>query len=163
MWDIGPLDEVALHFEASVHYQLNSTLADAEWAALYPPNGGLVHAKTTDGKYEGVYLLSLFHQLQCLDILRQTYAARARPGGLATHCLNYIRQTILCRRDVRLEPVVDVKGLHAVQPWKSVRCKDWRQVYAAQEINAQTWGQAFTGNGTVARGAATATSSEGEA
>lgn len=134
VWDIGSLGEVAMHFEASVHYQLNTTDADTEWKALVPPNGGLVFAGSdTDGQ---TYMLSMFHQLHCLDVLRQKYANRECADGLTAHCLNYLRQTIYCRRDLVLEPVIDVEGPHAVQPWKTIQCQDWRQVYGAQEMNS---------------------------
>ncbi|KAI0371485.1 hypothetical protein BV20DRAFT_1051511 [Pilatotrama ljubarskyi] len=67
VWDIGPLRDVAMYFEPTVHYQLNSTEADAEWAALTPLNDGIVYA----GSERQPYLLSIFHQLRCLDVLRR--------------------------------------------------------------------------------------------
>ncbi|KAI0747054.1 hypothetical protein C8Q80DRAFT_818047 [Daedaleopsis nitida] len=136
VWDIGPLGDVALPFESSVHYQLNSTQADAEWRALVPSNGGIVIEG--EGSDRAAYMLSMFHQLRCLNILRQTYANHEPPNGLTAHCINYIRQMVLCHRDLRLEPLVRAGGSHTVQPWRTVRCQNWRRVYDAHNFNMRT-------------------------
>ncbi|KAL1940037.1 hypothetical protein VTO73DRAFT_9372 [Trametes versicolor] len=129
VWDVGRLPDVSMYFEPTVHYRLNSTDADAEWAALIPPNGGIVHV----GPERQPFILSVFHQLRCLDILRRAYVSPAEegPDAVAVHCLNYIRQMVLCRRDTILEPVVDIGSAHAVQAWRTLTCKDWRKVYEA--------------------------------
>ncbi|KAI0371490.1 hypothetical protein BV20DRAFT_1112525 [Pilatotrama ljubarskyi] len=135
VWNIGPLRQVAMYFEPTVHYQLNSTEADAEWAALTPLNGGIVYA----GSERKPYLLSIFHQLRCLDVLRRAYIslrpADAPGNSTALHCFNYIRQMVLCRSDTVLEPVWDTEGPHAVQPWRTLTCKDWHRVYEAHAQN----------------------------
>ncbi|KAI0355428.1 hypothetical protein OH77DRAFT_1424924 [Trametes cingulata] len=137
VWDIGPFRKVAMYIEPTVHYQMNSTEADAEWAALIPVNGGIVHA----GPGRQPYMLSVFHQLRCLDVLRRAYISRgradARVNATTLHCLNYIRQMVLCRRDTILEPVWDLEGPHAVRPWKTLTCDDWSQVYTAHARNAR--------------------------
>ncbi|OJT15472.1 hypothetical protein TRAPUB_7343 [Trametes pubescens] len=128
VWDVGTLPDVSMYFEPTIHYQLNSTEADAEWAALVPTNGGIVHV----GPERQPFMLSVFHQLRCLDILRRAYISHAEePDAVAVHCLNYIRQMVLCRRDTILEPVVDIGSAHAVQAWRTLTCKDWRKVYEA--------------------------------
>ncbi|KAI9057633.1 hypothetical protein FKP32DRAFT_1583349, partial [Trametes sanguinea] len=139
VWDIGPLPNVAMYFEPTVHYQLNSSDVDSEWEALVPGNGGIVYI----GSERQPYMLSVFHQLRCLDILRRAYLSRHPPtpdgpNASALHCLNYIRQMVLCRRDTILEPVIDTEGPHAVQPWRTLTCKDWNQVYAAHAQNVQS-------------------------
>ncbi|KAI0371473.1 hypothetical protein BV20DRAFT_965210 [Pilatotrama ljubarskyi] len=124
-----------MYSEPTVHYQLNSTEADAEWAALTPLNGGIVYA----GPERQPYMPSLFHQLRCLDVLRRAYIyvqPADAPGNTTTlHWLNYIRQMVLCRRDAVLEPVWDTEGLNAVQPWRTLTCKDWNRVYEAHAQN----------------------------
>ncbi len=130
LWDIGPFKEVAMRFEPSVHYQLNSSEADEEWAALFP-NGGIVRP---GGNSSQPYMVSVFHQLRCLDILRRTYANADEPDALTAHCLHYLRQMVLCRRSLRMEAVVAIDNPHSVMLWNHMRCLDWRQVYkAAQE------------------------------
>ncbi|KAI0698074.1 hypothetical protein C8T65DRAFT_542925, partial [Cerioporus squamosus] len=129
IWNIGPLREVAKHFEPSIHHQLNSTAAEERWAALAPENGGLV--STRGEGFEGPFMLSMFHQLRCLDILRRAYAHHEGNSSLASHCFNYIRQMVPCRRDVHLEPLITVGGPHTVQQWRTLQCLDWTQVYSA--------------------------------
>ncbi|KAJ6620262.1 major facilitator superfamily domain-containing protein [Mycena sp. CBHHK59/15] len=111
VWDVGPMPNVYLNVENTVHYQLNSSEADAEWAALVPPNGGIVHV----GPDRRPFMPSVFHQLRCLNILRQAYVSdahntlpkHAKLASQSRHCLNYLRQMIMCRANLRLEPVVD--------------------------------------------------------
>ena len=52
-----------------------------------------------------------------------------------------MRQTVLCRRATRIEPVVDTEGPHSVQPWGTITCKDWTAVYAAQARNLNVRGK----------------------
>ncbi|TBU28733.1 hypothetical protein BD311DRAFT_314669 [Dichomitus squalens] len=135
VWDLGELPQKAMYFEPTVHYKTNSSEADAEWAALVP-GGGIVRI----GPQGDLYLVSMFHQLRCLDIIRQSYNRREGltpqgPSAVAMHCLHYLRQTGLCRRDTRLEPVIDTEGPHAVQPWGTMTCKDWTAVYDAYARN----------------------------
>ncbi|PIL37559.1 hypothetical protein GSI_01253 [Ganoderma sinense ZZ0214-1] len=136
-WDLGELPPKLMYFEPTVHYELNTTAADAEWVALFPYDG-IVRI----GEDREPYTISMFHQLRCLDVIRRAYIAREGltpegPSAVSLHCLQYLRQMILCRRDLRLEPVIDTEGPHAVQPWGTMTCKDWTAVYAAQARNAR--------------------------
>lgn len=85
---------------SSRHYQLNSEVGIAEWSMLMPSGGHLVRQW---GKNETqAYTLAMLHQLRCLDILRDDYVSRT-PSRWRKHCLNYIRQTLLCFADTHLE------------------------------------------------------------
>ncbi|THH33293.1 hypothetical protein EUX98_g882 [Antrodiella citrinella] len=134
-WDVGKLPQVAMYSEESVRYILNSSDAAVEWALLVPPNGGIVHVDVDGGASPEPFMVSVFHQLRCLDVLRSTYAARDRAGPLARHCMNYIRQTVLCRADTKLEKVISFTGEHRVEPWGPMVCQDWRRIYQAQRDN----------------------------
>jgi len=123
VWDVGPMPKIYLNVENTVHYQLNSSVADAEWAALVPPNGGIVHV----GPDRQPFMPSVFHQLRCLDILRQAYVTDAHN--------TLPKQITMCRANLRLEPVVDPFGVHAVNPWGKLTCSDWRVVYEAFDKN----------------------------
>ncbi|KAJ7485123.1 hypothetical protein B0H11DRAFT_1722399 [Mycena galericulata] len=119
--------------EDTQNYQLTGADAGPQWASMIPKNGGIVHV----GPDRQPYMLSIFHQLKCLDILRRMYAEE-HGGGLddvGRHCLNYLRQTVLCRSDLRLESVQASDGLHVVDMWGDLTCTDWRQVYARVEEN----------------------------
>jgi hypothetical protein len=133
VWDLGPLNLVKMAMEDTANLQLKGSTAAAQWASLIPKNGGIVRV----GPDRTPYMLSMFHQLKCLDILRRMYAEEH--GGsldaIGRHCLNYLRQTLLCRADLRLESVQDPDGPHAVDMWGDMTCTDWRQVYAHVEEN----------------------------
>jgi len=133
VWDLGHLSIVKMATEDTVNYQLNGSTASAQWAALVPKHGGIVHI----GPHRKPYMLSVFHQLTCLDILRRIYADNHEETfePLGRHCLNYLRQTLLCRADLRLESVQDPDGPHAIDMWGDLTCTDWRQVYARVEEN----------------------------
>lgn len=83
----------------------------------------------------------MFHQFHCLDALRHAVLALHDPdavhtegahaGKHAQHCLNYLRQTILCAADTTLEPFVNPGiGIGVVH-----QCRDWTQVYEWAEAN----------------------------
>ncbi|KAJ7697021.1 hypothetical protein B0H17DRAFT_1007303 [Mycena rosella] len=128
-WNLAPLDEVLMDVHNTGNYQLNGSQADAQWEALIPANGGLVRL----GPHQELFMVSMYHQLKCLDIIRRDYVfgsmGKNGTDPLTRHCLNYIRQMVLCRGDRRLECVVDPFGEHAVQVRGTQTCHDWRQVY----------------------------------
>ncbi|KAF7366911.1 hypothetical protein MSAN_00949800 [Mycena sanguinolenta] len=80
-------------------------------------------------------MLSIFHQLKCLDIIRKDYlagmaGARTIPSGATQHCINYLRQMVLCRSNKQLLRVVDIYSNHSIPPRGIVRtCRDWTGVY----------------------------------
>ena len=78
------------------------------------------------------YTVAMIHQLRCLDILRENIVRDVDsegPSELARHCLNYMKQSIMCRGDTHLEPMqypnhhdpIDKEGIY--------ECKDWGAVY----------------------------------
>ncbi|KAJ7132441.1 hypothetical protein C8R44DRAFT_774058 [Mycena epipterygia] len=124
------LPPVLMDVHNTANYELNGSLADAQWAALFPAQGGVICL----GPEREPFMLSMFHQLRCLDVIRRDYVAGSMDAGKGTsaatrHCLNYIRQMILCRGDRRLEAVVDPYGAHAVQVRGTQTCRDWSAVY----------------------------------
>jgi hypothetical protein len=128
-----PLNDVLMDVHNAANYELNGTLADAQWATLIPEHGGIVRL----GPDRTPFMLSMYHQLRCLDIMRRDYIAGSLspPGEHETspstrHCLNYIRQMVMCRGDRRLESVIDPFGEHAVQVRGTQTCRNWEQVYA---------------------------------
>ncbi|KAF7329184.1 hypothetical protein MKEN_00179000 [Mycena kentingensis (nom. inval.)] len=131
VWDL-PLPPVLMDVHNTNNYGLNGTVADAQWASLLPSNDGILQFGDRQ------FMLSMVHQLRCLDIIRRDYVAgwqgtRRTPNGETSeqtlHCLNYIRQMVLCRGDRRLECVVDPFGEHAVQVRGAQKCLDWTKVF----------------------------------
>jgi Mycotoxin biosynthesis protein UstYa len=132
-----------MNIEPTKHYQLSGHNADAEWAALAPHNG-IIRL----GPHRQPYSISLFHQLRCLDILRRDIIVESEsfpPGEdttssskLSRHCLNYMRQMVLCRADLALDPVLG-RGLEARVRPDTNQCVDWRRVYEELEKNQREY------------------------
>ncbi|KAF5360892.1 hypothetical protein D9756_004516 [Leucocoprinus leucothites] len=143
-WPFEPLDNVHLSQENTVHYAFNTELGEAEWNATLPSGGSLLHL----GPTYRPFTLGMFHEIRCLNIIRKTLAdyyadesedAQIRSPQLAHHCMNFIRQMVLCRANLRLEPVRAAKGNH-VTAWEVTHtCQDWTAVYSAAERNYQDY------------------------
>lgn len=133
-----PLKPVRLFAEDTARYKLYSDpLTDAEWAALVPGDG-LVYL----GEDERPYTVSVFHQLRCLDIIRKEIAPqdkndiyrRSREHSESVHhCVNYLRQMVLCRGDTQLD-VVYGRPRPVIIP-DEYECLDWTVVYDAVKEN----------------------------
>ncbi|KAH9929376.1 uncharacterized protein B0H18DRAFT_953560 [Fomitopsis serialis] len=98
---------VAMSIGDTVRYQLNDPFAEEEYARLMPSGGHLVYVHDA-GRPRGdaveepgprAYTVTLFHQLKCLDIIRRelTDDSLETPTIRAAHCMNYLRQMIICR------------------------------------------------------------------
>ncbi|GJE95609.1 hypothetical protein PsYK624_117950 [Phanerochaete sordida] len=118
---------------SSTRYQLNTTVGAEEWAGLLPSGGHLVRMK--EGDETQLWTVAMLHQLRCLNILREDYVMR-KVSPLQSHCLNYIRQSVLCLADTHLE--YSKNGLAVTHYIESV-CNDWTAVYSATERNAAGW------------------------
>ncbi|VDC03520.1 unnamed protein product [Peniophora sp. CBMAI 1063] len=136
----NPKPPVALVMEESEHYGISHPDAREEWATTTATGFGYVRL----GPDRRAFALSMFHQLHCLRLLRAGLDGDYRPQiqGHFRHCLNYLRQMILCQPDLTLEPhnVIDhdpmMKGPTSVHV-----CSDWREVYDAVEDNYAAWVQ----------------------
>lgn len=144
-WDIPALSQVLMNMENSVHYSLNTSLSSQEWAALLP-NQGIIYLGH-DRHNPQPFTTSLFHQLRCLNIIRQQIVSfrssdpkhRQEPSRLASHCMNYLRQMVLCRSNLHLESVRSHVGPRVAVSDVTRRCKDWKAVYDAAESNQRQY------------------------
>ena len=111
--------------------------ADAEWRSQFPPSGGF----TDLGPNNRTFMVSMVHQLHCLDFLRVGYVTnRTDLEGHVQHCLQYMRQVVLCNADTTLESAnsvyVDGKWIYVGDMGGSVhRCKDWTMLRRYLEEN----------------------------
>ena len=76
--------------------------------------------------------------------MRATLVGNRRPEAQFhfTHCLQYIRQFVLCEPDLTLEPpdVLEWDFESGIKIPESVHvCKDWKQVYDASGANWEEW------------------------
>ena len=134
-WDIGILPPIRMNIEATKHYQLSGNNADAEWVALAPNNGTLYL-----GTQRRPFSISLFHQLRCLDVIRRDIieALPQEESKLSRHCLNYMRQMVLCRTDLAVDCVLG-RELGAEVRAETNQCVDWRRVYQRLEENQREY------------------------
>ena len=143
-WPLRPLELVHLTHEDSVHYSIDTVAGEAEWNATLPRGGAILHL----GPDLQPFTLGLFHQLRCLNIVRDVIvdfyaddspAAKMKKPELARHCMNYLRQTVLCRADMRLESVRAPKGHQMTVSDITHTCRDWTPIYEAAEGNFEDY------------------------
>ena len=154
--DLG--EPVALTIGNSRHYSYSGD-ARYEYHSIYPGEDlGFVRL----GPNKRFFSFTLYHQIHCLETLRRAIVnpneehkhggseilngdgRRAEPrakgegeGAHWSHCLNYLRQTLMCSADLTLEPEIELgsgnvgEGLHVTHV-----CKDWSKVHA---FTAKNW------------------------
>ena len=142
VWDLKDIETVAMTPEESVHFRLDTHEGAIEWASALPRGKGVVFLPESQTPYR----LSMFHQLECLDVVRAAMHDRQEhPSGPSTSqkahfCLNYLRQSIQCHADAHLEMVRSEYGGRAVLPYTTrTDCKDWERVWAEAENNFDGW------------------------
>lgn len=113
-----------------------------DWAAFLPGSQGII-GLSEDGR---PLTISMFHQLECLDIVRkqlvsrgENHSSEALPGQvcsgshqsgweLTQHCMNYLRQMVLCHSHTALESIKSPAG--SIDYTKSrYLCRDWTAVF----------------------------------
>ena len=105
--------------------------ADDDWATLFPASDGFT--ELGPASTPRTFLVSMVHQLHCLDVFRVSYATN-RTGSRAhvEHCLRYMLQLVLCAADATLERdepgrTQDGRWEHAAGGVGAVHeCRDWR-------------------------------------
>jgi hypothetical protein len=139
-WDLGEVGHASIWIDNTIRYQLNYPESESEYSKLVPSGGPTIRipADLDPVNEEGVYTVALFHQLQCLDVIRRDYV-KNHSTELSQHCLNYIRQSLLCIADTRLEPVRAEKPPNVVILAGDYVCKDWSALYKAAEANQKNW------------------------
>ncbi|KAK0434492.1 hypothetical protein EV421DRAFT_1909387 [Armillaria borealis] len=118
-WPIPSLNPVLLSIESSsTRFQAD---ADAEWDSLVPGDG-LLHL----GDRQRPFTLGMFHQLQCINVLRrgilETYHSYPLSDSELVAHLSELLTTNLTGRDAQVRPDAYV-------------CKDWEVIYRAAEQN----------------------------
>jgi len=139
-WPID-IPDTLMASDNSMRFQLDTPDGIAEWSSIVP-GSGLVYL----GPHWQPYTISLFHQLRCLDIIRDAMVrdhgnGTEGPTPLARHCLNYVKQMVLCRGDLQLEPFLAPSHIAPIDLYGTYECKDWGVVYEAAERNGQEYTQ----------------------
>ncbi|KAJ7817840.1 hypothetical protein B0H14DRAFT_3148042 [Mycena olivaceomarginata] len=133
-FDVKVGELVGLTIFNTAHYGLDDEGAE-EYARLMPSGGHTIHLAAGDNRQSQEFTVTLFHQLKCLQIYHQEYLKKPRstPTPLLRHCLNYLRQSVLCHADTRLESIKNAQ-VQSSKEYETV-CRDWTQVYDAAERN----------------------------
>ncbi|TCD71628.1 hypothetical protein EIP91_007375 [Steccherinum ochraceum] len=133
--------KVLLASDASHRYQMDTPDGAAEWASLTPGGDGLVYL----GPERVPYTISMVHQLRCMNTLRQSILEdrsnpeTAEPSDLARHCLNYLKQMMLCRADTYMETFQYDNSHGPIDLFAMYECKDWGAVHEAIKENQREY------------------------
>ncbi|KAL1737092.1 hypothetical protein EV714DRAFT_265904 [Schizophyllum commune] len=139
-WDIGPLEDVHMPYENTVHYALDTPAGIEQWKTMLPPGGGMLYL----GPDKRPFSISVFHQLRCLDILREELVVQfqhadepppEKQSPLVNHCMNYIRQTVLCRADLTMESIRGLNYSTSTVSDVTHVCQDHTTIFRAAEEN----------------------------
>jgi len=97
-------------FQKAGEYELksDSKRIDDPWASLIPTGKGFVEV---DGQH---YCISMFHQLHCIAALKTAFETKKLDNEHLGHCLDYLRQGVMCAGDMTLEPLLRL-GTEEVQ------------------------------------------------
>ncbi|KAL2071628.1 hypothetical protein VTL71DRAFT_12863 [Oculimacula yallundae] len=145
-----PMKEVK--FDLPSKYADTGPEGDKLWSNMMPIGAGFVRVpyprrfdmpeskSIEDDSEEGeVYSLSITHQLHCLAVIRHVIMnyekkdkSRYAGHGHEYHCIDYIRQSILCAGDTTLDHAAIVKGSDGVDRRlgftganSTHQCRDW--------------------------------------
>ncbi|KAJ3574051.1 hypothetical protein NP233_g2026 [Leucocoprinus birnbaumii] len=136
------LAQVLQVVEANGHYGMS---ADSEWETLLPSNHATgIHPSPSHERQEYV---AVYHQISCLNSLRKLYmnpgwADDAQKQDTAHHCLNVLRQAVLCNGDTTLEPshpelhsngkeVAAASGMDVAHV-----CRNWEELRTMSEVDS---------------------------
>ena len=129
---------VAMKTEESVHYSLVDQEAREEWATNQVDGGGYVVL----GPEDRGFAVSMSHQLHCLRSMRYALSGHYEEyyQDHMQHCLNYLRQEILCSPNLTLEPANVLDRDFEVERTGAVHvCRDWRVLYKDVAENQREW------------------------
>ncbi|KAF4614528.1 hypothetical protein D9613_002459 [Agrocybe pediades] len=133
-FDVPPMDLVAMTITDTTHYDLNDK-GSVDFASLMPSGGHTIHITGPGSEVPETFTVALFHQLKCLEIYHREYL-KPVPRQVTAElrgCLNYLRQSLLCHANTRLESIKNDE-VKASKQYDTV-CRDWTKVYEAAERN----------------------------
>lgn len=124
--------------QETIHLDHNDSVSSAEWDLLETIPKGYGRARL--GPEHRIFLVSMFHQLHCLRSMEGTLGRKERSKDDAEHyghCLNYLRQTLLCDANTSLEDGDSLAATGRVHD--TMVCDDWEKVYEMMDQNAEIY------------------------
>ncbi|KAI1651919.1 uncharacterized protein F4817DRAFT_364830 [Daldinia loculata] len=139
-------------------FEFNRTFADdpsenvtAAWLSLIPKGQGVIRLPLRHEFDSTIYNIAAYHTLHCLYTLRESFfsfydistgsvtldaAETAHMLKHGRHCIEYIRQALMCNPDLTLEPVAG--GTGQLKQWGIQRqCQDFGELSEwAREMRA---------------------------
>lgn len=149
--DILSLDAAALTLQETEHFTLNAS-DDAEWDLISSIPRGI--GRTRLGEEKRVFVLTSIHQMHCLRRIQLALLTRstsdedgrveddplATPGHVS-HCLNYLRQTILCDAAETLEKgdFMERDFFEGDRVGDTLVCRDWENAFGRFDRRYEEW------------------------
>ncbi|KAJ7074802.1 hypothetical protein C8F01DRAFT_971726, partial [Mycena amicta] len=138
LWDIPVQQPVAMLVQESRAYPIHGDDALERWATT--SSGGFGYVRL--GEEQRAFAIAMFHEMHCVRLMRAALSGRydAAAQGHMHHCLNYIRQFILCSPDLTLEPPdVLSRDFEAERVGSTHVCADWSLFYQVAADNFDTF------------------------
>ncbi|KAJ6460032.1 hypothetical protein C8R47DRAFT_1327817 [Mycena vitilis] len=142
LWEIPSLQKIGMVVEETRSYPIDGGDNALEiWATSSSKGFGYVRL----GPEQRTFAVAMFHQLHCVRLIRAGLGGRYDTYTInhMHHCLNYIRQMILCSPNLTLEPAdVLSRDFEVDRIGATHVCTDWSAMY---DEAANNWAR-FKGN-----------------
>lgn len=132
--------QIIMSVEESYSFSIQGAQSTRDWSTTQPFPSGSIRL----GPENRHFAVSAFHQLHCLGIMRTMLAGPQEiwSGEHMHHCLNYLRQMILCNPDLTLEPADILQRDFDIQRFGSLHvCRDFVALYDDVKVNNNRWEQ----------------------
>lgn len=131
----GTLPRALLTVEETRHYPLTGPDALEEWASSSAVGFGFVRL----GPDHRAFVLAMFHETHCLHALRY-YLGDSEFSPHVQHCLNYLREFILCDPNLTLEPADVLTRDFETDPVGATHvCPNWETLYGEMADDWHDW------------------------
>ncbi|KAL9005344.1 MAG: hypothetical protein Q9188_001885 [Gyalolechia gomerana] len=139
--------DTPVEYKVHTEYGRNDTKADELWDAIdsspiivaltdgYAKAKGLeLSARFPWDDSKGIYHIKAFHHLHCLKSMRKAYTDMQRgnpqivPTGHFHHCLDTLRQDMMCLADDT--PMPTINKIHHIGNRQIRQCRDWDKLVA---------------------------------
>ncbi|KAI0787537.1 hypothetical protein C8Q74DRAFT_1366397 [Fomes fomentarius] len=131
------IEMVPVTIEESVHYPAVGAPSNQEWLSIASPSIGYIRL----GPEDRTFVISMFHELHCLRMINGAFSKmKGANVGHIKHCLNYVRQGVLCNPDLTLEPGnFEERDFEVERLGGTHLCKNWNPIYEWVDNNFETW------------------------
>ncbi|KAI0347949.1 hypothetical protein BDW22DRAFT_1315040, partial [Trametopsis cervina] len=122
--------------EESVHFGFNGTDSFREWYQMLP----LGSIAVRQGPQLRLFSVAMFHELHCYRLFHEAFMEKNHGWEHINHCLNYLRQTFMCRADLTREPGNFLEQDFTQERAGPVRvCRNWELLYDELGYNWLDW------------------------